>query len=116
MVLGLAAVSIAMSVIMWMFLEGQYLPVEWRGDALVRAVMLNPRVLAPGLLMASLVAGALALVRFWFAGVALRLSGRGQGERTRSPWMALGGGILALINVAGSATTLVLVFWKRLFG
>jgi hypothetical protein len=64
--------------------------------------------------MASIVAGTLALVRFSSAGVALTLSGRGHGEGMRSPWMAFGGGMITLINLAGSITTLVVAFWPNL--
>lgn len=115
-VLGLAFLAVVMGILSWMFLEGQYLPVELRNDALGRAILFTPEVLAPGLLMASVVAGGLALARFWFAGVALSLSGRGHGEGTRSPWMALGGGMIVLLNLAGSITTLVVAFWPKLLG
>ena len=113
-VLGLAAVAIFMSLIIWMFMDGQYMPAEMRGREYAALVLFHPEVLAPGFLMASVVVGTLALVRFWFAGVALGVGGRGHGEGMRSPWMALGGGLVALINIAGSATTLAVVFWPKL--
>ncbi|HUN54023.1 MAG TPA: hypothetical protein VMU29_02590 [Smithella sp.] len=113
-VLGVALFSCLLSLLIWMCLEGQYLPGQLRGEAFFMAILFNPYVLAPGFLMASIVTGALALVRFSFASVALRLRGAGQGEGMRSPWMALGGGLIALINVAGAVTGLLVVFWPHL--